>query len=144
MTLRDIMTTNVVSAKPSDSVLTVAQKMKKANIGCVPILDNEELVGIITDRDITVRVTAAGLNPAEHEVQTFMNTRPVSASPEMTIEAAIGFMGEKGVRRLPILEKGKLIGIVSIDDISSAIDDKEMIGWAISRIVKSESFKKTA
>lgn len=141
MVLKDVMIKNVVKAKPTDSVLFVAQKMKKANIGCIPIVDNGELVGIITDRDITVRVTAAGLNPADHEVQTFMNTRPVSASPEMTIEAAVGFMGEKGIRRLPVLEKGILVGIVSIDDIAWTLENKELVGWALSRIFKSASLK---
>lgn len=64
MFLRDVMTTNVVTAQPSDSILSVAQKMKEANVGSVLVVDKEELVGIITDRDITIRVTAAGLIPS--------------------------------------------------------------------------------
>jgi CBS domain-containing protein len=144
MVLRDIMSTNVVKAKPLDSILSVAQKMKEANVGCVPVVENDELVGIITDRDITIRVTAAGLNPADQTVETFMNTRPVSATPEMSVQDAIDFMGEKGIRRLPVLEKGKLIGVVSIDDIAYAFDDKEAVGWALSSIARAEGLRKVA
>ena len=144
MVLRDIMSANVVKAKPSDTVLSVAQKMKEANVGCIPIVDKDELVGVITDRDITIRVTAAGLNPADQTIETFMNTRPVSATPEMSVQDAIDFMGEKGIRRLPVLERGKLIGMVSIDDIAFTFDDKESVGWALASIARAEGLKRVA
>lgn len=142
MVLGGIMSTNVVKAQPSDSILSVAQKMKEANVGSVLVVENEELVGIITDRDITIRVTAAGLNPADQTVETFMNTRPVSATPEMQVEAAIDFMGEKGIRRLPVLEKGKLVGIVSLDDLACVANNKEAVGWALSKIARAEGLGK--
>lgn len=82
------------------------------------------------------------INPADQTVETFINTRPVSATPEMQVEAAIDFMGEKGIRRLPVLEKGRLVGIVSLDDLAYAADNKEAVGWALSKIARAEGLRK--
>lgn len=119
LNLKDIMTTNVVSAKQNDNILEVAQLMKEHNIGAVPVcVENRKLIGIITDRDIVLRAIASGKDINTLAVDEVMTLNPVTATPETEVHEAARVMSAKKVRRLPIVSNDSLVGIVSLGDIS--------------------------
>jgi CBS domain-containing protein len=117
MKLNDIFTRNVVTARPEDTLATVALRMQEHNVGTVVIVENQRPVGIITDRDLALAVGARDVSP-QAEVQKVM-TRHVLAIPEDTsIYTATKFMREREVRRLPIVDReDRLVGIVTLDDL---------------------------
>ncbi len=104
MQIRELMTTEVITCKPSDTLAHAAQLMRKENIGSCPVVSGDELVGIITDRDITVRAVARGIDPNSSTVQEFMTPAPVTGDPYMSAEDAMRIMSNNQIRRLPILE----------------------------------------
>lgn len=119
MKLRDVMTTEFCCANPSDSLSQIASEMKRHNVGVMPVCDsNGKLSGIITDRDIVIECVAAGTDPKTCQVDRFMTTGLVTGSPDMDVTEAMQLMGREQVHRLPVLENGKLVGIVSIGDLA--------------------------
>ena len=118
MQLRDIMTTGVVTAVPGASASDVARQMRDSNVGSVVVVEPDGLpVAMVTDRDLTLRVLAEQNDPSEAIAERA--TRPlISGEPEMELEEAAALMVQHRVRRLPVLEDGKLTGIVTLDDIA--------------------------
>jgi CBS domain-containing protein len=118
MHLREIMTSSVVTASADADVLTVAQLMRDRAIGSVVICDSEgEPAAMVTDRDLTVRALADERSPAEPVAEHC--TRPlVTGEPDMDLEEAAALMVQHRIRRLPVLEDGSLVGIVTLDDIA--------------------------
>src|SRR5215208_3162377 len=100
MKVSEIMTKNPESVSPGTTIGDVARMMRDLDVGIIPVVNGGRLMGVITDRDITIRVTAAGLNPMETTVQDFMSPNPVSLSPDDKIEKARDLMAEKQIRRL--------------------------------------------
>lgn len=121
MKVADIMTKEVDTCNPEHSLQEVAAKMKEINVGSIPICENEKLVGIITDRDIVVRGIADNL-AMESAVSEILSENMVTGSKDMTVEEAAELMADHQIRRLPIVENEKVIGIVSLGDI--AVKDK--------------------
>lgn len=121
MKVADIMTKEVDTCNPEHSLQEVAAKMKEINVGSIPICENEKLVGIITDRDIVVRGIADNLS-LESAVSEILSENMVTGSKDMTVEEAAELMADHQIRRLPIVENEKVIGIVSLGDI--AVKDK--------------------
>lgn len=121
MKVADIMTKEVDTCNPEHSLQEVAAKMKEINVGSIPICENEKLVGIITDRDIVVRGIADNL-ALESAVSEILSENMVTGSKDMTVEEAAELMADHQIRRLPIVENEKVIGIVSLGDI--AVKDK--------------------
>jgi len=118
MQLREIMTTGVVTAGPDADLLTVAQLMRDHAVGSVVICDAEgEPAAMITDRDLTVRALAEE-RPVGEPVDDHASRPLVSGEPEMDLEAAAALMVSHRVRRLPVIEAGSLVGIVTLDDIA--------------------------
>jgi CBS domain-containing protein len=118
MQLREIMTTGVVTARPDADLLTVAQLMRDHAVGSVVICDREgEPAAMITDRDLTVRAFAEQ-RPAAEAVATHASRPLVSGEPDMDLEEAAALMVRHRVRRLPVIEAGSLVGIVTLDDIA--------------------------
>lgn len=118
MQLRDIMTARVVTAALDDSVLQVAQLMRDHNVGSVVICDAEgDPAAIITDRDLAVRALAAE-RPLAELIREHVSRPLVTGEPEMDLEEAAALMVQHRVRRLPVVEAGTLIGIVTLDDIA--------------------------
>lgn len=115
----DIMTRNVVTCTPYNTVTQVAQLMHRHNIGSIPVVENgNTLVGIITDRDITIRVVAAGFDCKTIHVSTVMTNHPVTCRPDDDLETARSRMSEHQVRRLPIVRPdGYLVGIITQADL---------------------------
>jgi CBS domain-containing protein len=118
MKLRELMTPHPRTAKPTDTLDHVAQMMRDEDVGSILVAENERLVGIITDRDITIQVVAAGHDPRQSIVRDFMTARLVTAPPEMTDHEALDLMGREQIRRLPIVENGRLVGIVALGDFA--------------------------
>jgi len=119
MFVKDVMTTAPICCEPSDSVERVATLMTEHDCGIIPICAGGKLVGVITDRDITTRVIAAGRHPAELAVREVM-TKPVfTVRQDENVQAAIDRMETKQVRRLPVVdEKDRVVGIVAPSDLA--------------------------
>ncbi|ACL69391.1 CBS domain-containing protein [Halothermothrix orenii] len=117
MKLKDIMTSDVTSINPNSSVKDAAQVMRSLNVGSVPVTDGNRPVGIITDRDITIRsvAQAGNINMPVHQVMT---GDIVYGTPDMSVEEAAQIMASKQIRRLPVVENGRLVGIVSLGDLA--------------------------
>lgn len=115
--IRDIMTTDVETCSLLDNVYEVAVKMKEFDVGAIPIVDGERLVGMITDRDLVIRGVAEK-NPGSSKVEEVMSDHLITITPEATTDEAANIMAEHQIRRLPIVEGDKLVGIVSLGDLA--------------------------
>lgn len=121
MKIADIMTSEVDTCTPQTSLQEAASKMKEINVGSIPVCDNDKLVGIITDRDIVVRGIADNLS-LDSSVSEILSDSMVTGSKDMSVEDAAELMADHQIRRLPIVENDKVVGIVSLGDI--AVKDK--------------------
>lgn len=117
MKVKQIMTTDVSSVAPNDTVTKAASIMEQLNVGSVPVTDNKRIVGIVTDRDIVLRGVAKGKD-ANLKVSDVMSTDVKYAAPDMDVHTAADIMAENQVRRLPVVESDTLVGIVAIGDLA--------------------------
>jgi CBS domain-containing protein len=118
MKVREIMTPDVVIASPDDTLQHAAELMADIDAGVLPIGENDRLVGMLTDRDITVRAVAAGKSPSECKVRDVMSPDIKYIYEDESLEDAARNMSELQVRRLPVLNRDKrLVGIVSLGDL---------------------------
>jgi CBS domain-containing protein len=115
--IRDIMTEQVESCTLLDNIFEVAVKMKELNVGAIPIVDQEKLVGMITDRDIVIRGVAEK-HPGSTKVEAIMSNELITVSPEHSSSDAAKLMAEHQIRRLPVVKEGKIVGIVSLGDFA--------------------------
>jgi CBS domain-containing protein len=120
--VRDAMTEAPHSIGASASVVEAARLMREQHIGSLPITDDEQLVGMITDRDITTRVVAEAADPTTTSVGDVCSRDPISVEPDSDLEAALELMARHQVRRLPVVENGRLVGIVAQADIALGED----------------------
>ena len=111
--VRDAMTADPRSIGKSVSVVEAARLMREQDIGSLPITDDEQLVGMITDRDITMRVVAEAADPNATSVEDVYSRDLISVEPDNDLEEALGLMARHQVRRLPVVEDGRLVGIVA-------------------------------
>jgi len=112
------MTSSVDCVTPDTTVIEVAQLMKKDDVGSIPICTDHQLMGIITDRDIVLKVVAAGKNTNNILAKDIMSTDIISVTTDQDVHEAANLMSKYQIRRLPVLEAGKLVGIVAIGDIA--------------------------
>lgn len=119
--LRDIMSENLVTVTPRTSVEDVAKLMKQHDIGNVLVTEGDRLAGIVTDRDLVVRVMAEG-GPSNVSVGDIMSTDLVTLEADTRVKDAAKLMADKQVRRLPVVENGKPVGIVSLGDLAVKTD----------------------
>jgi CBS domain-containing protein len=117
--IRDIMTANVAYVSPDASLEQAAQLMQKHNVGSIPVVDNDSLVGIVTDRDIVVRGVAHGKEAAKTPISDVMTSEVQSVTPDMTLVQAAQIMSEHQIRRLPVIEQDRLVGMVSLGDLAT-------------------------
>ena len=115
--ISDIMTDNVESCSLLDNVYEVAVKMKELNVGAIPIVDQDKLVGMITDRDIVIRGVAEK-HPGSSRVEEIMSDNLFTVTKETTSREAARIMAENQIRRLPVVEGDHLVGIVSLGDFA--------------------------
>ena len=135
MKLNEIMTSKVEVLPPDASVQEAAQRMKELDVGFIPICDGQRLVGMLSDRDITIRATADGLDPSETAVSEVMSEEVLYCYEDQDVEEAARVMEERQIRRLPILDRQKkLCGIVSLGDIAVRVGSPELAGEALERV----------
>ena len=132
MQIRDVMTVGIEAIRPEASVQTAAEKMRDFNIGFLPVWDGKKLVGMLTDRDVTVRAVASGL-PSDIPVRELMTPDIVFCYDDQTLDEARQLMQEHRIRRLPVLdEKKQLVGVISLDDLAAV--DQRLAGKILERV----------
>jgi CBS domain-containing protein len=119
VTVREIMSTDIVSVGPSATVAEAATLMGKLHVGSALVMDGDQVLGIFTERDI-VRALAADFDAAGHVVTDWMTAQPATVEPDLSARAALDRMLAAGYRHLPVVENGATVGIVSIRDLSRA------------------------
>lgn len=123
MKLKEIMSNTVIKISPEESVAVAARTLSRYNIGVLPVCDDAgRLCGVVTDRDLVTRCIAAGKAPEQTRIREVMTQQVTSAAPDMDVAVAGHLMGRKQIRRLPVLDDGKLCGMVSIGDIANRED----------------------
>ena len=116
--LREIMTQKPVTVQATDTVVAAARSMRDGNIGDVVVVDNDQIQGILTDRDIVVRALAEGRDPARTTVGEICSRELTTLSPNDAIGEAEKTMRARAIRRLPVVEGGRPVGIVSLGDLA--------------------------
>lgn len=134
--LRDIMTGDVEYCTPVDNVYEVACKMKDSNVGAIPICENDQLLGMITDRDIVIRGVAEK-QPNSTKVTDIMSDHLITADPTMSVDDAADLMAKHQIRRLPIVDNNRLVGICSLGDLAVHQETDDEAGYALSEISES-------
>ncbi|SNS41913.1 CBS domain-containing protein [Noviherbaspirillum humi] len=120
-TVADIMTRDVMSISPQETVRRAAQLMDELNVGAIPVCDGAELIGMVTDRDITVRATSAGQSPDETRVQDVMSADVRWCYDDQPVDEVMNQMRDAQIRRIPVMdhETRNLVGIVSLGDLAT-------------------------
>ena len=119
MKIREVMTDCVIHVDPEETVEVAARTLAQHNIGILPVCESSgKLCGLVTDRDMVTRCVASGRAPSQTKVRDVMTGQVVSAQPDMDAAVAAHLMGRQQVRRLPVLEDGKLCGMVSLGDLA--------------------------
>src|SRR5919109_608432 len=120
--VRDAMTAHVRTASPAQSLADAAEVMKAEDVGSVPVVDDGRLIGIVTDRDIVVRVVAEHRDPQAVTVGEFASRELVTVEPEEDLDDALALMARHQVRRLPLVERGTLVGVLAPADVALAAE----------------------
>ncbi|MGZ4814523.1 MAG: CBS domain-containing protein [Terriglobales bacterium] len=140
MKVRDAMTERVTTASPETTLEELASMMKSEDTGAIPVVDDGELIGIVTDRDIVIRCIAEGGDPTERTAEDIVSENLETIDPDSDLDEAIELMSQKQIRRLPVVDNGELVGILSIGDVAVKQGDEEESGRAlkdVSRGVKN-------
>ncbi|MCL7428307.1 CBS domain-containing protein [Streptomyces sp. YS415] len=135
--VRDVMTAGVVAVRPDASLVEAAQLMRAQDIGDVLVADGQRVVGMLTDRDITVRAVAEGVDPLTASVRSVCTPDPLVVAPQDPVTAAVALMRQHAVRRLPVVEDGLPVGMVSLGDLAEAQDPDSALAH-ISRAAPDE------
>lgn len=140
MRCRDIMTKSVQTTSSDTSLRDVAAMMREGDMGAVPVVDNGKLIGIVTDRDIVVRMIAEGRD-ASSPVSGAMTTELFTVKPDDFVFEAIRLMGDKQIRRIPVVdENGSLAGIIAMADVALETEDEREIAETLEEISSGSSF----
>ena len=123
--IKEVMTRDVRACEPNATVAAAAKVMAQEDVGPVPIVEDGRLVGIVTDRDIVVRVVAEGRDPNATTVKEIASTDLVTVSPGDDLDEALNLLAERQVRRLPVVEGDRLVGIVAQADVARLGKDKQ-------------------
>ena len=134
MQVSQILTREVETIRPDTTVKEAAQRMRSMDVGSLPVCDGRHLLGMVTDRDITIRITAEGRDAANTPVQEAMTPDVAFVFEDQDVQEAARIMREQQIRRLPVLSRDKqLVGILALGDIAQAGDDR-MSGDALQQI----------
>jgi CBS domain-containing protein len=120
MLIRDLMTRNVESTTPTTTLTAAARRMRDRNIGCLPVNDSDGFIGMLTEKDLTTRATAEGLNPTTTTVRQIMTSGITYCQETDRVEDALRTMEDKHIHHLPVRLSGsnKVVGIVSLSDLA--------------------------
>jgi CBS domain-containing protein len=137
MLVKEIMTHNAEVVSPDDTLEQAARKMEELNIGPLPVCEGNRVVGILTDRDITVRATAAGCDPKKTVVHEIMYYNIIYCYDDQDVSEAAKLMSEKQIRRLLVMDRANdLVGIVSLADLATEARDEGRSGEVLSKVSK--------
>jgi len=125
--VREVMTENPVMLEMKDTLVEAARKMRDEDIGDVLVMKDGKLCGIVTDRDITVRATADGKDPNQVTLGDICSQELVTISADRPVSEAVSLMRNKTLRRLPVVEGDKPVGIVSIGDLAVELDERSVL-----------------
>ena len=135
MKLREIMSKQVVRIHPEETVAVAARMLEHNNIGAMPVCGSDgRLCGMVTDRDIVTRCLAAGKSPETTVVREIMSGRIYVGRPDMEVSLAAGLMGREQIRRLPVMENGRLCGMVSLGDLAGKAESSMDAAGALTEI----------
>jgi len=136
MQVNEVMTRGVECANPDDSIAACAERMRELDIGAMPVCgDQDHLIGMVTDRDITVRATAGCCDPGETCVRDVMTPSVVYVFEDQDVTDAAQIMKNNQIRRLPVLNRDKrLVGIVSLGDLAVDTGDEELVGATLEAV----------
>jgi CBS domain-containing protein len=124
--VREVMTSNPCSIDAGKSVAYAAKMMRDEDVGIAPIVEGDRLVGVLTDRDIAVRVVAEGRDPEEVKVTEVASRDVVTLDPQQDLDEALRLMARNQVRRLPVVEEdGRLVGVVAQADVAQEADERQ-------------------
>ena len=141
MKVKEMMTSQVIRISPEESAAVAARTLTHYNIGVLPVCASDgSLCGMLTDRDIVTRCLAAGQRAEDTPVRSIMTNHVVSVGPDTEISAAASLMARRQVRRLPVVERGSLCGMISLGDLSrqeqSAPDATDALAEISSNVAK--------
>lgn len=139
MKIKDIMTKDVITLNENDTVEKASKLMKEHNIGSIPVCQGENVIGVITDRDITTRSIAQEQDIKNQKVRDIMTSNPVTANPNMDVHEASRIMSERQIRRLPVVENSKITGIVALGDLAVESKLNDDAGKALGNISEPSS-----
>lgn len=142
----DVMTRDPVCCTPTDSITRVAEIMKEQDVGSVPVVESNEsrrLVGIVTDRDIVVKVIAGGRDADGATARDAMTANPVSCHENEDVDRAVKSMAERQVRRMPIVdEQGRLVGIIAQADVATRVNRDQKTGELVEAISEPNTVRR--
>ena len=125
--VRDVMTKDVVTCQAGDNLAQAARKMRDEDIGAVLVMKDSKLCGIVTDRDIAIRAVADGKDPNQVKLSDVCSQEVVSITPDKSVNEAVQMMRDKALRRLPVVDGGKPVGVVSLGDLAVERDGKSVL-----------------
>jgi len=118
MKVRDVMTQQVDWVAPTASIVEIARLMKNKDVGSIPVCEDKKVIGMITDRDIVLKVVADGLSSESKMAKDIMNSQVITVTSDQDVHQAASIMSQYQIRRLPVVEQGKIIGIVALGDLA--------------------------
>ena len=125
-TIREVMTSKLCSIDTDKSVAYAAKMMRDEDVGIAPIVEGDRLVGVLTDRDIAVRVVAEGRDPEQVKVTEVASRDVVTLDPQQDLDEALRLMAQHQVRRLPVVEEdGRLVGVLAQADVAQEAGDRQ-------------------
>lgn len=135
---KDVMTPNPASCQPGDSIRSVAEVMKREDVGAVPVVegkDNRRLIGMVTDRDLAVKIVAGGGNVDTATVADAMTPNPASVREDEDVSNAVRLMADRQVRRVPVVDaEGRLSGIIAQADVATRVNKDTQTGQMVEAI----------
>ena len=138
----EVMTKNPVCCLPNDMVPKVAQLMKRENIGSIPVMENEQshkLVGIVTDRDLALKIVAEGRETKSTKVETVMTRKVVTCRAEEDLQKAMDAMSKHQLRRIPVVDNdNKILGIIAQADVATRVNQPEKTATMVKKISQSK------
>jgi CBS domain-containing protein len=135
MKIREVMSSPVIRIGSEETVEAAARTLAKYNIGALPVCKSDgRLCGVVTDRDLVTRCLAAGKNPGQTKISQVMSGSVIGIPPDLETTAAAQIMGNRQIRRLPVVENGKLCGMVSLGDLANRKETDAEAGKALSEI----------
>jgi CBS domain-containing protein len=136
MKVHEVMTLGIEAVSPGATIEFAAKKMMNRNVGFLPVLDSDKVIGVVTDRDIVLRAVSAGMRPAMTTVGQVMTKKPLAVYDDQTISEASLVMEENFVHRLLVLDRQqRLVGIVSLSDIAAKTKNDQLCGHVLGKVV---------